>query len=98
MSPLVTMMRRVDAEHPTIIPMYTRAYAIGPKMNSLLSELLSARDMDATSSADLVHTQVHPRRPWRTQGPRPSVRGSEGRRRKKSQLLQAPDIRPNPRK
>ena len=32
--------------------------------------------MDATSSADLVHTQVHPRRPWRTQGPRPSVRGS----------------------
>ena len=49
--------------------------------------------MDATSSADLVHTQVHPRRPWRTQGPRPSVRGSKGRRRKKSQLLQAPDIR-----
>ena len=27
-----------DAEHPTIIPMYTRAYAIGPKVNSLLSE------------------------------------------------------------
>ena len=54
--------------------------------------------MDATSSADLVHTQVHPRRPWRTQGPRPSVRGSKGRRRKKRQLLQAPDIRPDPRK
>ena len=53
--------------------------------------------MDATSSADLVHTQVHPRRPWRTQGPRPSVRGSNGRRRKKRQLLQAPDIRPDPR-
>ena len=52
--------------------------------------------MDATSSADLVHTQVHPRRPWRTQGPRPSVRGSKGRRRKKRQLLQAPDIRPQP--
>ena len=54
------------------------------------------QDMDATSSADLVHTQVHPRRPWRTQGPRPSVRGSKGRRRKKRQLLQAPDIRPQP--
>ena len=27
-----------DAKHPTIIPMYTRAYAIGPKVNSLLSE------------------------------------------------------------
>ena len=27
-----------DAEHPTIIPMYTRSYAIGPKVNSLLSE------------------------------------------------------------
>ena len=27
-----------DAEHPTIIPMYTRAYAIGHKVNSLLSE------------------------------------------------------------
>ena len=52
--------------------------------------------MDATSSADLVHTQVHLRRPWRAQGPRPSVRGTEGRRRKKSQLLQAPDIRPQP--
>ena len=52
--------------------------------------------MDATSSADLVHTQVHPRRPWRTQGPRPSVRGSKGRRRKKRQLLQAPNIRPQP--
>ena len=50
--------------------------------------------MDATSSADLVHTQVHP--PWRTQGPSPSVRGSKGRRRKKRQLLQAPDIRPQP--
>ena len=54
------------------------------------------QDMDATSSADLVYTQVHSRRPWRTQGPRPSVRGSKGRRRKKRQLLQAPDIRPQP--
>ena len=27
-----------DAEHPTIIPMYTQAYAFGPKVNSLLSE------------------------------------------------------------
>ena len=52
--------------------------------------------MDATLSADLIHTQVHPRRPWRTQGPRPSMRGSKGRRRKKRQLLQAPDIRPQP--
>ena len=52
--------------------------------------------MVATSSADLVHTQVHPRRPWRTQGLRPSVRGSKGRRRKKRQLLQASDIRPQP--
>ena len=52
--------------------------------------------MVATSSTDLVHTQVHPRRPRRAQGPRPSVHGSEGRRRKKSQLLQAPDIWPQP--
>ena len=54
------------------------------------------QDMDATSSANLVHTQVHPRRPWRSQGPRPSVRGSKGRRRKKSLLLQQLDIRPCP--
>ena len=26
-----------DAEHPTIIPMYTRAYAFGPKVNPLLN-------------------------------------------------------------
>ena len=26
-----------DAEHPTIIPMYTRAYSIGPKVNPLLN-------------------------------------------------------------
>ena len=48
--------------------------------------------MDATSSVDLVHTQVHPRRPWRTQGPRPSVRGSDDGRRRRQ--LQDPDIRP----
>ena len=30
-------MTPVDAEHPTIIPMYTRAYAIGPKVNPLLN-------------------------------------------------------------
>ena len=28
----------IDAEHPTIIPMYTRAYSIGHQVNSLLSE------------------------------------------------------------
>src|SRR6187401_165197 len=36
--------------------------------------------MPTTSNICAMHDQEHPRRPWRTQGPRPSARGREGRR------------------
>ena len=48
---------RKDAEHPTIIPMYTRAYAIGPKVNSLLSQSSLSTCKMMRTSIQLLHPQ-----------------------------------------
>ena len=78
-----------DAEHPTFIPMYTPTTLQAPKRTYdetsnihhwTQGELAPPRtftfymrDMATTSCMDLAYTQVRPRRPWRIQGPRPSM-------------------------
>ena len=99
-------MNIYDAEHPTIIPMYTEAYAFGPKVNSLLSDSsLSACKtwmlLQARTLCILRYTRVDHGEP-KDQG-QVCARAKEGEGRRATCYSSrtsghVPDIRPLPRK